>query len=68
MFHAPLFIKLLIHNYKFKEIIPNITKYLNNSISEEPIDGNSFTDYIHYYSLNNYLKTYILQYHLSIKS
>jgi len=47
---------LEIENYDIqdylKKVIPNITKYINNSDSEETIDGNSFTDYIHYYSIN----------------
>jgi len=35
-----------------KEKIPEFCEHINNMTSNESIDGNSFTDYIHYYSIN----------------
>jgi len=47
---------LEIENYNvtefIKSTIPDFSKYLNESVNEIPIDGNSFTDYIHYYSIH----------------
>ena len=47
---------LEIENYNVTEYIkskiPDFPKYLHESLNEIPIDGNSFTDYIHYYSIH----------------